>query len=347
MSSRADASTDHGPPEARPSRPVPAAGPFAPGGSGRPFDGFDPRSGVVGRSRVIAVSSNKGGVGKTTVSTNLAVYLRALREDLPILMVGLDDQDTIDRMFGLGDDRAHLENLKHGWAQRSLTRVIQMGQYGVHYVPSPPDTAMLKGRAEDPQILRRILAATDWPGVVILDTKSDLESLTQNAYYAADRVIVPVADRASLIEAEKVFRLLDRAQLGAGRARILLTLVDRRSRGAEAGDGLIDVLADEIARRGWPRYRTTLSRSPRVEALQSAEGQPRSILHAARGTEIHRQMRDLALEVMTELRIERPLGAAEAEATPTPPAEVRRSNEPGADLDWKAALLRGIWKGRG
>jgi cellulose biosynthesis protein BcsQ len=299
---------------------------------------------AIGRTRVIAVSSNKGGVGKTTVSTNLAVYLRALREDLPILIVGLDDQDTIDRMFGLGSPEPGTPNLKHGWAQRSLKRVIQMGQYGVHYVPSPPDTALLKGRAEDPQMLRRILAATEWPGIVILDTKSDLESLTQNAYYAADRIIVPVADRASLIEAAKVFRVLERARLGVDRARILLTLVDRRSRGHDFEEGLIDVLADEIARRGWPRYRTTLSRSPRVEALQSAEGLPRSILHAARGTDIHRQMRDLAVEVLAELRIEVSPEATATEVGPRreapPEAETRH------DVDWKAALLRGIWKGR-
>ena len=62
------------------------------------------------RARVLTVSSNKGGVGKTTVASNLAVYLRALREDLPVLVVGLDDQGTLDRMFAF-DQRARISGL--------------------------------------------------------------------------------------------------------------------------------------------------------------------------------------------------------------------------------------------
>ena len=43
-----------------------------PGSASRPF-------------RVLTVANNKGGVGKSTLATNLAVYFRALREDLPVL----------------------------------------------------------------------------------------------------------------------------------------------------------------------------------------------------------------------------------------------------------------------
>ena len=72
------------------------------------------------RGPVVTVSSNKGGVGKTTLATNLAIYTRALREDLPVLVVGLDDQGTLDRMFALRELRPGDGNLKHAWAERSL-----------------------------------------------------------------------------------------------------------------------------------------------------------------------------------------------------------------------------------
>jgi cellulose biosynthesis protein BcsQ len=261
------------------------------------------------RTTVLAVSSNKGGVGKTTLATNLAIYIRALREDLPVLVVGLDDQRTIDRMFALRDPEPGDGNLKHAWAERSLTRVIQLGQYGVHFVPSPPDVSLLKSRAEDPRTLSRILEQTEWPGVVILDTKSDLEALTQNALNAADRVLVPVADAASLEEATKVMRLAGAPGPGGDRVRVVFTLVDRRTKDESGEAPLFRRLLRETQTRGWRAYRTWLSRSPRVEMLNSGGGQPLSILHHARGTAVHTQLRDLTLEVLDDLGLSQRLAA--------------------------------------
>ena len=280
--------------------------------------------------RVLAVTSNKGGVGKTTVATNLAVYLRALHEELPILILSLDDQGIVERMFALEAEPPGDGNVKHGWAERSFERVIHLGQYGVHYVQSAPDTALLKARAEDPHTLRRILDQTDWPGVVIIDTKSDLEALTRNALYAADRVLIPVSDWAALEEAGKVLAIVDRAGF-TGRARILLTLIDRRTHVEATGEELSERLREEIRARGYPLYTTSLSRSPRVEALNSEGGGPLSILHQARGTSVHREMRALAEEVARDLG----LGAGALRLREEPrPAQPR-----GAVAELKAALL--------
>ncbi len=282
------------------------------------------------RGPVITISSNKGGVGKTTLATNLAIYTRALREDLPVLVVGLDDQGTLDRMFALREPRPGDGNLKHAWAERSLSRAAQLGQYGVHFVPSPPDVALLKARATDPRTLARILEQTEWPGLVILDTKSDLETLTQNAYHAADRILIPIADWSSLEEAAKITGLLERQGIGTARARVVFTLVDRRSRiGGSDGPTLFVRLRDEVRRRGWTYYKTALSRSPRVEALNSGSSKPLSILHHAKGTEIHAQFRELTNEVLGDLgvsdRLElAPAGALDAAdelwGTPSPAA---------------------------
>jgi chromosome partitioning protein len=287
---------------------------------------------------VIAVSSNKGGVGKTTVATNLAIYLRALHEDLPVLLIGLDDQSIIDRMFRLRPWSPGEGNLKHAFAERSLERVVQTGQYGVSFVPTPPDVEALKTRADDPAVLRRMLDRLEFDGVAILDTKSDLEALTRCALQAADLAILPVSDWASLEEASKTLELLDRSPLGDDRGRLLLTLVDRRTRIDEAGRDLYERLVTAIDERGWRRFETYLSRSPRVEALNSATANPGSILHHARGTQVHSQFRSLAEEVLRSIDPEGTLGAGRLVA-PSRPADVS-DGAPFGSL--KRALLRGL-----
>ncbi len=249
--------------------------------------------------------SNKGGVGKTTLATNLAIYLRALREELPVLLVGLDDQRVIDRMFALQspDGRRGSEpgNLKHAWAERSFERVARLGEYGVHYVPTPPDTALLKARAADPRILREMLDRSDWPGIVLIDTKSDLEALTQNALVAADRILLPVSDRTALDEAFRLVDLLTRLRVPVARARVVFTLVDRRTEASSRGRGFFADLRAEVVERGLAHYAASLSRSPRLETLNSASATPGSILHHARGTRIFDEMRALSEEVLADL----------------------------------------------
>ena len=293
------------------------------------------------RAKVLSVVSNKGGVGKTTLATNLAIYLRALHEDLPVALVTLDDQSIVERMFRLAPAPAEAGNLKHGWSERCFDRVLELGQYGIHFVPPPPDTGPLKSRAQDPRTLARILAATDFGGVWLVDTKSDLEELTQNALFASDLVILPVADQASFEEAGKA---LVRMGHDGGRpecGRVLLTLVDRRTRIDDAGRDLAERLADAVDAEGWPRFQTSLSRSPRVEALNSGTVTPRSILHHAKGTAIHRELRELAEEVGKLLD----LGAPEAKpARATAPG--RRPHERSLVDEIRGALLRSLRGGR-
>jgi chromosome partitioning protein len=286
-------------------------------------------------AKVVAVVSNKGGVGKTTVATNLGIYLRALHEELPVALVTLDDQSIVERMFRLAPPAPGAGNLKHGWAERSFARVLELGQYGIQFVPPPPDTGPLKARAQDPRTLVRILAATDFKGVWVIDTKSDLEELTQNAMLAADLVILPVADRASFEEAAKAFALMERDGGRSDRARVLLTLVDRRTRIDESGRDLEQRLRAAVDAAGWPRFQTVLSRSPRVEALNSASGTPLSILHHGRGTAIHRELRELAEEVGKRLDL-----GAPAVAPALAPA--RREPERSIVDELRGALLRGL-----
>lgn len=268
--------------------------------------------------RVVTVTSNKGGVGKTTIATNLAIYLRALSEDEPVLVFGLDDQPLVDRMFAF-EPAPPKEDLLGALRAGSLSSAVNLGQYGVHYVASSADIAELKQEIDRPSHLQEVLARSDWRGTVIIDTKSDLEILTRNAIAASDLAIVVVSDQASLAEARKVFELLDAWGLPRTRARILLSMVDLRIkyREAEAQD-VLSLLLSEIRALGYPLFETFVSRSPKIEALYTnPEGRAHSILHQAPGSLIHEQMRHLADDVARTLcQLPPPPVAADAAAAP-------------------------------
>ena len=144
------------------------------------------------RPFVVAVASEKGGVGKTTIATNLAVYLKALREDLPVTIASFDNHFSLDQMFALGP---RSDNSVAGlFEDEAPAELITLGQYGVQYIPS---ARRLQPPPFPPAWLRRRLYSAAITGILILDTRPILDWFTEAALLAADLVLVPVKDRAS------------------------------------------------------------------------------------------------------------------------------------------------------
>jgi cellulose biosynthesis protein BcsQ len=271
-------------------------------GEGRPF-------------QVVSVVSSKGGVGKTTVATNLAVYVKAFCEDLPVLVLSLDDQMILDRMFELpaaGSGPAIAAALRSG----SLAGAVRQGQYGVCYVRSSPDVADLKREIDEPTRLRSVLLRSGWRGLVIVDTKADLEILTRNALAAADLALVVVRDEVSLLEGQKVFRLLHDWRIPRERARVLLAMIDRRVKYARSGErDVLSLLVGEVRRRGYPLFDTFISHSPKIESLATnPEHRVHTILHGAPTSLVHRQMSHLAQDVIRLLAAAAGKGGLAAES---------------------------------
>jgi cellulose biosynthesis protein BcsQ len=290
---------------------------------------------------VLTVTNNKGGVGKSTLATNLAVYFRALREDLPVLFLALDDQPLADRMFG-HDTEPPGETMATALRRGRLEPAIRLGQFGVHYVPTSPEINQLKREIEDPFYLKKVLRDLDWRGIVVVDTKSDTEILTQNAIVASDLSLVVVADHASLLQAEHIYALLRERNLPKEHARAVLSMVDLRIKYTvgEKRD-ILALLLSEIRSRGYPLFESFISRSQKVESLYTnPEGRAHSILHGAEGSLVQRQMHHLADEVLRALQ-----------PAPPPPAETRlpapagpQAPAPslGAPAKQPVAFLRGL-----
>ena len=154
---------------------------------------------------IIAVSSGKGGVGKSTVSANLAIALARLG-----YKVGLLDTDifgpSLPKMFGVEDARPYGVK-KDG---RDLIEPIE--KYGVKMLSIGffvnPDTATLWRGGMATAALKQLIADADWGDLdyFVLDTPpgtSDIHLTLLQTLAITGAVIVSTPQKVALADARK------------------------------------------------------------------------------------------------------------------------------------------------
>lgn len=247
----------------------------------------------------ITISSEKGGVGKTTLAANLAIYLKAMREDLPVTIFSFDNHFTIDKMFELKKRTADTSDVHALLMGEQADTVVQTGQYGVGYIPSSTELGDIHERFSGPMTLTKMLAESGLSGIVVIDTRPDLNILTQNALYAADRVLIPVKDLPSLENCKNIFALFDQRGIDRKTLALLPCLIDSRIK----FDGLFKdqktLLRAFAVNRGYHCLDSYISKSPKVESLNTnPDGKIYPILTHARGTEVHSQFMEIARDIL-------------------------------------------------
>jgi len=153
---------------------------------------------------VIAVVNQKGGVGKTTTSINLAAALAEAGH--PTLLVDLDPQANSTSGLGLDPSRARRNVYHLLTGEASLADIVQpTGIAGLHLVPSHIDLAgaeiELASLPEREKLLERALVTPpEGVEIVLIDCPPSLGLLTLNALVAATSMLIPTQSEYFALE---------------------------------------------------------------------------------------------------------------------------------------------------
>ena len=184
---------------------------------------------------IIAVLNQKGGVGKTTTTINLAAYLAKAGHS--VLIADLDPQGN--STSGLGLDKQNLGSTLYDvlFSRAKLDESVQKINNKLFVLPSNADLAgaeveLVSAAGRETQ-LRRILAGLDYE-YILIDCPPSLGLLTINALTAAHSVLIPV--QAEYYALEGLSQLLSviqqvRTALNPGLdiIGVLITLYDSRN----------------------------------------------------------------------------------------------------------------------
>ncbi|MEM6484872.1 MAG: MinD/ParA family protein [Pseudomonadota bacterium] len=214
-------------------------------------------------TQVLAITSGKGGVGKTNVAVNLAVeFSRAGKQ------VMLFDADlglaNVDVALGL-KPKFDIQHVLSG--ERSLDEVILEGPAGIRVVPASSGVAGMASLSQTEQAgLVRAFGDLETPvDILLVDTGAGIDSAVLTFAAACQEVIVVVCDEpTSLTDGYALIKVLNQ-QCGVQRFQVLANMVENELEGRRLFEKL-----DKVVERFLDARLGFLGAVPRDDYLRKA-----------------------------------------------------------------------------